>query len=376
MRKSTLATLLVSSILSTPALAVNGISLDGASMMLSYQDPHAIPVGVPTDARYGGVNFRFSSIGQVNDGWVQYFTTMYPSNQYDGPFKIRFTDTSFHNDNCAAVPGAHLRCDNVCVYLTWDIEHAMGNNDDGSLDLYQLQQYHEARCDLRPDPHLFQSGDKMGIELLLSSLDGGWLDAQWYEVAPMDGGQYDVTIFWGTGRAGIGSPVAKLVVSKRGGETGTLSDPDYLDASYNYNGGDGFDVPLNNLFWQLGCDTTDTNYVDTCGTFLTAEFWLDTADDEAVLDFGSLNTFTGFFLSSSGDNSAPYLGAYGQQLTGIPPMSYHTGDDTTFLTNAADVGYGLTVPQTYVSLGWAQNGISNPNYNFLGAGIQAAGQDF
>jgi hypothetical protein len=198
----------------------------------------------------------------------------------------------------------------------------------------------------------------------------------------MDGRQYDVTIFWGTGRGGIGSPFAKITVSQRGGATGTTSDPDYIDASYNYNGGDGFDVPFHNVFWQLGCDTTDTNYVDTCWTGLTAEFWLDTADDETVLDFGSLtnfgslNTFMGFFLSSSGDNSAPYLGAYGQQLTGIPPMAYHTGDDTTFLTNAADVGYGLTVPQTYVSLGWAQNGTVNPNFNFLGAGIQAAGQDF
>ncbi len=367
MRKALIAALLGSSILTTPALAVHGVSWDGASMMTAYNDPYAIPIGVPTDVRYGSVNFRFSSVGQVNNGWVQYFTTMYPSDQYDGPFKIRFLPASYYNDDIG--PGTE------CVNLSWDIDNLMGNNADGSLDSGQLQQWQDQHCSDRPDPHLFSSGAKMGLELRLDSVDGGWLVAQWYQVSPMDGGQYNATMFWGTGDA-IGPPFAKLVVSKRGGPVATLGDPDYIDASYNYvDPNDGFDVQFSNVFWQMGCDTTDTSYVDTCWTGLTAEFWLDPTTDEGFLDVSPLSTFMGNFVSNI-DNSATFLGTFGQFPTLVPPLIYDTGDDTTFVINAADVGYGLTTPQTSISQSWSQDGYSNPNFNFLGAGMQAAGQDF
>jgi hypothetical protein len=58
MRKILITALLSSLILTTPALAIHGISEDGASMMTAYNDPYAIPIGNPTHVRYGVVNFR------------------------------------------------------------------------------------------------------------------------------------------------------------------------------------------------------------------------------------------------------------------------------------------------------------------------------
>lgn len=366
--RALLPALLASSFLSPPASAVQGISLDGASLATAYKDPNYVPQGTP-GLRYGAVSFRYSSIGQVNDGDVQYFTTMFPSNQTDGPFKIRFVSPLNVND---------IGDGQTCPFLQWDIDNKMGNNDDGSLDNQQLRQYLQDDCDQRPDPHLFASGAKMGIELLMHSIDGGWLLAIFEQAAPMNGQQYTITLTWSTGEANIGPPYAKILVTKRGDPPGTstMVDADYLDASYWYGSGDGFDVPFDSLFWQFGCDTTDNiNYVDTCWTGLTAEFWLLPANDEDLPEITPLNTFLGFFLS--GDNeAAPFLGTYGQMPTGAPPDFYNSGDDTHFIINLADVGYGLTEPQTFISQSWYQDGSLNPNFLMLGAGIQASGQDF
>lgn len=374
MGKTLAVALLSSAISSSPALAaVHGISLDGVSKMIAYGDPAgAPPPSSPLDdfqLRYGAVNFRYSSTGQVNNGWVTYYTTMYPSDQYNGPFEIRFTNATYENGDIGRGED--------CPTLYWDIAYRMGNNPDGSLDNNQLQTWIAEQCSERPDATLYNSGARMGIVFYILDQAGNWFVASFNQVAPMDGAQYNVTFSWFTGD-GTYTPYAKILVSKRNGSAGTLSDPDYFDSSYNYSDPhDGFTVQFSNLFWQLGCKTTDAHWADSCWTGLTAEFWLNPADDESILDMSPMATFMGAFLSTSGDNSAPFIGTFGQFPTLSPPEVYNTGNDTEFVVNSADRGYGVTEPQTSVSQAYTfDSADDNPNYVGLGAVIQASGQDF
>lgn len=378
------AALLAGTILTAPvtSMAADAVYFDGASPLISHDDPYFHPLLNPvtgeTGARYFVLNFQYSSIGQANDGYVVPWEVIFPDNQYEASVRLEFIDSDL-NTGQSGIVGDGVNCPT----LKWAIDHGLGNNDDGTLDAEQWNVWNEEFCGQRPDPALYNSGAAMGLRLSVADGYGPgshWMLMQSDNVLPQDGKWYDVEVFVSTGGL-IQGPWAVFLVTPKFGPPGTLSSFVYIDSSYYYASiPDGFSIPLGGaahqggeqpMFWQVGCTTRDPLWVSSCytGALGTIFFYPSTSEVE-IIPYGST---AARFLT---DNyTAADLGLSGTNPFGKPPEVYQTGDDVTFVYNEADIAApGVHPVQTFTIEGWSYDG-SNPFYTGLGAGMQVNATD-
>jgi hypothetical protein len=317
------------------------VFFDGGSKITATTDPYFTPAA---GSHYGMIEFLYSSIGQINWGYVEIYEAEFKSDNYVGSIQIQLNDsTEEHGD---------------CPYFVWWI-----NNIGPLEDSAYAGQWEAEKCDIAPDPTLYNSGRKMSLQIWMASDTGltDWLYAVAKDVLPQDGQWYDVQIYYSTGSYGDPPRIRYIVIPIGNPGGGTLADADRIDSSWFYEGAPtGWDVQLKNMIWQVGCQSADSSYADTCYTGALARIF-HYPSDQPVIPYGTqisvFITSTGYASNLGIDCSGPF---------GFPPEVCLEGNDLTFNTNLADIASGGPV-QTYTSEG-LQNS-SNPNYNFLGQGL-------
>lgn len=376
MKKSAIA-ICALSVLTSPALC--DVFFDGATNIEATQNPYFSPEVDPatgeTGARYGIIGLQIQALGQKNDGYITPFVIMFPQDDYSSSIRVRLNESQY-DGSYPDGPGWW------CPELSWRINTGNGWADDGSLNYAQQKEW-DSDCAMRPDPSLYNSGVKMGLEVSLqddtnnnvsaTNSTAHWMVAQEDNFVPMDGGKYFVMIFYSTGTL-WNPPWIKFFLIPYGWWSGTVITPTYVDSSYYYMGiPDGFSVPMTNMLYQLGCETVDTAWVDSCYSGILGTFYFhpDVYESEVI----PYNARLADFITYDGKSVDYKIGCTAP--LSYPPMLCNQGGLPDYLTNSADIAAGLTTPQLYTVNGWTFPFYLNPSYGeFLGGNLQDAGDNF